>query len=218
MSSGAARFAVGKCFGAPGDVILKGFLMVSQLEHACWALKLYAQSCPFSLLSKQHFWTNTHTQCTLIGSPVGLSSFTQCNNLLSALPNCVFLCSEPAVRRAGELLHGWGAGLQQVGRNHKSQRENPDRQGVQRLLSRQPVPRVHHVSPCFYLNRYKPMWPLVTSSFFYQGRWSWSKLCRSQCGCSVWPHVESSQWPSSYWQVGCGLSHDRPDKLNSIVM
>lgn len=44
MSCRAACFPVGKCFGAPGDVILKGFLMVSQLEYACWALKLYAQS------------------------------------------------------------------------------------------------------------------------------------------------------------------------------
>ena len=38
---------------------------------------------------------------------------------------------------------------------------------------------------------------------FSQGGWSWPELCWSQCGGSVWPHLEPSQWLASYWSVRC---------------
>lgn len=57
---------------------------------------------------------------------------------------CVLTFS--AVRCAGELLHGRGAGLQQAGRCHQSQRETPDCQRVQQLPSNKPLPGFHHVS------------------------------------------------------------------------
>lgn len=56
------------------------------------------------------------------------------------------ICVEPAARCVGELLYGAGAGLQQAGWNHQSQRPSPNCQGIQQLLSRESLPGVHHVS------------------------------------------------------------------------
>lgn len=66
------------------------------------------------------------------------------------LLKCSFFCGclfyMPAVRCAGELLHGRGSGLQPVGRNHQIQRQSPDSERLQQLLSCKSVPSLHYVS------------------------------------------------------------------------